>query len=140
MPANGNKCDWGTVALDLLLSCAALAVLLTSVLLAPAMLPDIPLCQFNQLTGLPCAGCGATRAFCAIGHGDFTAAWDYNPLSFILYAGTVALLVWPLVRRRIPGIEKRIVLSPWFGGTAVAVIALTLVFGVARMMGELSVR
>ncbi|MEI6971053.1 MAG: DUF2752 domain-containing protein [bacterium] len=132
--------DWGNGVLDIVLSGGAFGVLLISVLLAQGSLPAIPLCQFNLLTGLPCAGCGITRAFCAIGHGDFGAAWNYNPLAFILYPATLVLFLRPLLRRLRPALEGKVVLSPWFGRTTIVVIAMMWVFGVARMLGELSAR
>mgnify|MGYP002633433555 CR=1 FL=1 len=39
------------------------------------------LCLFRLVSGIPCAGCGMTRAFVAIGHGQVDAAMVYNPLS-----------------------------------------------------------
>jgi len=49
-------------------------------------LPGVPLCPFNALTGLPCPGCGMTRAFLALGRLDFAGAYASNPLSFPLAA------------------------------------------------------
>jgi hypothetical protein len=39
-----------------------------------------PVCQFHQLTGLNCPGCGATRALYALLHGDFSTAVRDNAL------------------------------------------------------------
>jgi hypothetical protein len=49
------------------------------------------LCLFRAVTGIPCAGCGMTRAFVAIGHGHPAAAFDYNPLS---PAAWLWMLIW----------------------------------------------
>jgi hypothetical protein len=40
-------------------------------------------CPFNLLTGLPCPGCGSTRAFLALMSGDLERAIAYNSLLFI---------------------------------------------------------
>src|SRR5688500_3927623 len=56
------------------------------------MLPlvDIPLpgvCTSQRWFGLDCPGCGLTRCFVSIGHGDLLAAWHFNPagiLGFVL--------------------------------------------------------
>jgi hypothetical protein len=72
----------------------AVSVLLASALLTPDGLPPVELCLFYRVTGLPCPSCGLTRAFCAISHGDWAAAWRFNPFAFPLYAGVVATPLW----------------------------------------------
>ena len=52
----------------------------------------IILCPFRALTGYPCPGCGMTRAFSAIAHGEPLTAVLYNPLSPLLFVA--GLLVW----------------------------------------------
>lgn len=53
-----------------------------------ALLPSggagIPVCLFHYLTGLPCPGCGLTRAFSSLLHGEGQAAFAYHPFAFIL--------------------------------------------------------
>jgi len=68
------------------------AVFAVSALWSPTDLPGFVFCPFRALTGLPCPGCGMTRAFCAIGHGDFASAIGFNPLAPFVFAG--ALLLW----------------------------------------------
>jgi hypothetical protein len=47
---------------------------------------QIPLtCMFRIVTGIPCPGCGLTRSFVAISHGDIRAAWEFNAMGPILY-------------------------------------------------------
>lgn len=46
-----------------------------------------PVCWFHQLTGHPCATCGATRAAFALFHGDLLGALRWNPLAFAIYCG-----------------------------------------------------
>jgi len=41
-------------------------------------------CPFKTLTGIPCPGCGMTRAILSITKGDFQEALNYNPFSFFL--------------------------------------------------------
>lgn len=41
-------------------------------------------CPFRFLFGLSCAGCGMTRAVAALLHGDFSLAWHFHPLVFLL--------------------------------------------------------
>lgn len=128
---------WGTVTLDIILAGGALVVLLVSFVLAPDRLPRIPICPFMCLTGLPCAGCGITRAFCAIGHGDYGEAWNYNPFAFIFYALTIAFAFYPLTRRLWPDLHRRLLLSRWAGSGVLLLFATMLIFGAARIVGML---
>ena len=68
------------------------AVFAVSAAWRPSELPGVVLCPFRAVTGLPCPGCGMTRAFCSIGHGDLAAAFGYNALGPLVFAA--ALLVW----------------------------------------------
>ena len=68
------------------------AVFAVSALWSPSELPGVVLCPFRALTGLPCPGCGMTRAFCALGHGDLSGAFGYNALAPFVFAA--ALLLW----------------------------------------------
>lgn len=58
-----------------------------------------PRCQFHELTGLNCPGCGATRAAHALLHGDFLAAMRDNVLFVVLLPLFVMLaavkVFWP---------------------------------------------
>src|SRR4029077_1010888 len=49
-----------------------------------------PVCWFHQLTGHPCATCGATRAAIAFLHGNLLGAIRWNPLAFAIYCGIAA--------------------------------------------------
>ena len=57
-------------------------------------------CSFRRMTGQPCPGCGLTRSFISIAHGDLGAAWRFNPsgiLLFVLLAGQIpyrAVQIW----------------------------------------------
>lgn len=42
-----------------------------------------PVCLFRNL-GLPCYGCGMTRALYSLLHGDLGAAWEYNSLVIVV--------------------------------------------------------
>ena len=45
----------------------------------------VDLCVFHATTGLPCPGCGISRAISAISQGDFSAAAGLNPFAFIAW-------------------------------------------------------
>jgi Protein of unknown function (DUF2752) len=58
----------------------------TQVFLPVLRVPLPELCMTRRLTGLDCPGCGMTRSFIALAHGDLAAAWSYNPAGLWLFA------------------------------------------------------
>ena len=52
-----------------------------------------PGCPLLDLTGFACPGCGLTRAFHALFHGDFLIALDFNALLPIFAVSFVYLLI-----------------------------------------------
>ena len=50
------------------------------------------LCIHYLITGKQCYGCGITRAIQHLIHGEFTKAWQFNKLSFIVFA--LLLYLW----------------------------------------------
>jgi hypothetical protein len=72
----------GVMILSLLLSVREERQVLIPLLGTP--LPE--LCMTKRWTGLGCPGCGMTRSFISLGHGDLRAAWHYNPAGPMLFA------------------------------------------------------
>lgn len=84
---------------------AVLALAAAVIVLAVALQPsdaavslfgwDVPaLCTFRRLTGHPCPGCGLTRSFAFLAHGQVLDAFRMNPLGPFAFAATVAQLPW----------------------------------------------
>jgi hypothetical protein len=93
-----------TVILGLCIGVLLLSAILsvrgsTQVVLPLFNLPLPELCMLKRYTGLSCPGCGLTRCFIAIAHGDLTAALAYNPAGVILFV-MVAIQI-PLRSRQI---------------------------------------
>jgi len=68
------------------------------------------LCTAKRVFGVPCPGCGLTRSFVSISHGQFGRAWSFNPASFLLYPFVFAQIPWNamqfwLIRRRGYGVQ-----------------------------------
>ncbi len=59
----------------------AFALLAAALLLA---LSGTPLCPTALVLGVPCPGCGLTRATLALAHGDLRAALGFHPLAPLL--------------------------------------------------------
>jgi hypothetical protein len=62
-----------------------------------------PVCPLYRLTGLACPGCGLTRGFHALFHGDLLGALDYNAL-IPLYALFFGYLTISLALTTIRGV------------------------------------
>ncbi|MCB9763241.1 MAG: DUF2752 domain-containing protein [Alphaproteobacteria bacterium] len=63
--------------------------------------PIPPLCVIRRLTGYRCPGCGLTRAFVFMGHGDPLSALRMNlmgPLMWVLVAAQVPYRAKQLMR------------------------------------------
>jgi hypothetical protein len=43
------------------------------------------LCYFRRTLGIDCPGCGLTRSFIALAHGNLARAWHYNPAGILLF-------------------------------------------------------
>jgi hypothetical protein len=65
-----------------------------------------PVCPLYSLTGFACPGCGLTRGFHALFHGDVLGALDYNAMlpffTALIGFGFVSLVYFAARGRRIP--------------------------------------
>ena len=72
----------------------------------PASAGFFPVCPLYSLTGLACPGCGLTRGFHALFHGDILAALDYNALlpffAILIGFGFLSLVYFTFRGRKIP--------------------------------------
>ena len=74
----------------------------------------LPTCVWKRATGLPCAGCGGTRAACLLLHGRFGDALAMNPaavlaviLAVLLSVYSVAVLTFRAEPLRLPLIPAK---------------------------------
>ena len=112
-----RKKEMLTLGLLLVLGAAACVVLL----LAPPGSPKskwLPKCMFYQWTGLYCPGCGATRAFSALLHGDIKTSLHDNLLLIPGGLMLILLIVKPNLSLKRP--------------VAVAIAAIVIGFAVLR--------
>lgn len=54
-------------------------------------------CPFLAVTGYPCLTCGATRCAIALGHGNFSTAWLWNPLALVALCSVVMFDVYAAI-------------------------------------------
>src|SRR4051794_26787095 len=76
-----------------------------------------PPCLFHLVTGIPCPGCGSTRAILQLVQGHVAAALFFNPLAtlaafllavYCVYAALVLVFGWPRLRLSVPGLWGRL--------------------------------
>lgn len=83
----------------------------------PAPGSENTVCLMRRLSGLPCPGCGMTRAFAHLAKGEWSAAASDHLLAFVIAAELgCAWLLWgaALIRRRpvrMPAGFERLVLA-----------------------------
>ena len=107
---------------------------------ALAVLLDAPLCPSAALLGIPCPGCGLTRATLALLRGDLHAAFHFHPLVFVLsplFIGLLASALVDYVRGPIQRAPRRSWNTPWLGRGLWLLLALMLGVWVARFFGAL---
>lgn len=62
----------------------------------------MPRCPVYHLTGLKCPGCGTQRALHALLHGDFAAAWGFNPALILSIPLLLLIALSAAMRERAP--------------------------------------
>jgi len=88
-----------------------------------------PLCPLYSLTGFACPGCGLTRGFHALFHGDVLTALDYNAL-IPFFGAFLGFLFLSMVLVAVRG--RRLTLGKFNGSLLWTFLALLLVFGIVR--------
>jgi hypothetical protein len=102
----------------------------------------VTICPFRRLSGLSCFGCGMTRAWTSLLHGDFVAALQFHPFAPVLFVG---LGVWAAISavealrgrtvewRRLPGWKR--IEKPALVGALVFVVVFGLIRASLEFLG-----
>ena len=77
--SNGRRAERRRLALAIALSCVFATI---AVITAVYQISSGFRCVFLALSGLPCPGCGLTRAWLSLFSGSLTEAFTYHPLFF----------------------------------------------------------
>lgn len=83
------------------------------------------ICPFKQVTGLPCPGCGATRAAYQLMHGNLNAAIQFNALAvFVIFPLMLgAYLAWAIPKFGGPQFIK-LRMPNWLAWSLLGVLAV----------------
>lgn len=92
------------------------------------------LCMMKVMSGFPCAGCGMTRSFISLGHGDLMASWNYNPGGIVLFALIAFQIPYRILQLR--RMKLHLPKLNW-GLGMVAVLILAVALGYARWLAQL---
>jgi hypothetical protein len=99
----------------------------TRVLLPVVGTPLPELCMMKRWSGVGCPGCGMTRCFISLGHGDLAAAWSYNPAGLWFFAIVLfqipyrAVQLWR-IRRGLPELR-----TGWLAQIALGLLGVAMV-------------
>ena len=88
-----------------------------------------PVCIFHQVTGWECPGCGGLRASYQLMHGNFAAAWRFNPLVVLLAPVSAWIIARELIRETTGKVLPGRLTQPLF---AWALVPTVILFGVLR--------
>lgn len=112
------------------------AMFLLTMAWRPADEPSYILCPFRSLTGLLCPGCGMTRAFCALGHGELGRAMHFNALSPFLYLSFMVVWVGAAATLlNLPKLQNAVMRLRPGPSFSLAILAAVLVWWIARLVG-----
>lgn len=99
---------------------------MTGIVPAERMVRSVPVfCPFEALTGIPCPGCGMTRAMLSLIKGDVGNAAAYNPFCFfIVFMVVASVLPSRWLAKTPPAVKK---LLPYF---YISVLVIVIAFWV----------
>ncbi len=119
------------------------AMLVIGWFLAPGSLSSatgtkVIVCPFRNLTGLPCPGCGMSRAFHHVLHGRIVEAVRMNALVPVVFVSVMVELLNSIVaiaRRGRPLFDWTTIFDrPWARAAAYAFIAIAFAYDIVRIV------
>jgi len=94
----------------------------------------MPFCPLASVFGVPCPGCGLTRATLALAHGDLEHALELHPLVFVL----APLFVWAMSSAALSYVRGPRPARPmrrWLASRTVTVLASLLMLATLGVWG-----
>ncbi len=81
------------------------------------------MCGSRALLGVECPGCGLTRSFVALAHGEVRRSLEFHRIGWLMFAAVVGQLVyrpWALYELRTKIVERR--WPTWFGSLLISAL------------------
>ena len=94
----------------------------------------LPFCPLASVIGVPCPGCGLTRATLALAHGDLQHALELHPLVFVL----APLFIWAMANAAIGYVRGPRSAQPvrvWIASRTVTALASLLMLATLGVWG-----
>jgi Protein of unknown function (DUF2752) len=85
-----------------------------------AVLP--PMCLTHELTGVDCPGCGLTRSFVHLAHGDWWESWHVHHLGWLLAAAVVLQVPYRVYCLRAGRQALPAWVGTWFGYVTIGLL------------------
>lgn len=98
------------------------------------VLARLPFCPLAAVAGIPCPGCGLTRATLALAHGDLRQALALHPLVFVLAPLFVAA-VSSAALNYVRGPGPRNPPNPWFASRSASLLGTALLVATLGVWG-----
>ena len=93
-------------------------------------------CVFAELTGLPCPGCGITRATVALVQGDWRTSWAFHPFAgFFVLAGMLVAAGGLLPYSLAEGLATKVEVFEQRTKLPAIILVAVVCFGLLRMLG-----
>jgi hypothetical protein len=89
-------------------------------------------CLFRKITHIPCPSCGSTRSVGALLNGEFTGAFYYNPLGYLILILMILLPAWiiyDIIRRKESFIRSYKMIESLFKKRYIAIPFILLILG-----------
>ncbi len=103
-------------------------------MLALILLARVPFCPLAGIFGIPCPGCGLSRATLALLHGNVRQALRLHPLVLIL-GPLFAFSVGAAAARYVRGPRARTAPSAWLASRTATVLAYALLLSTLSVWG-----
>lgn len=95
-------------------------------------------CFLHEVAGIDCPGCGLTRSFVSLAHGEWQKAWQFHPAGPLLFVFVGLQIPFRAIQlwRLQGGLEP--LDSPWLYAPLWGILGVMLVQWLARLAGWLS--
>lgn len=90
-------------------------------------------CTSRRLLGIDCPGCGMTRAFISISHGQVARAWQLNPASIVVYLFVAVQIPWHAIQIWRLRNHRRPIQWNWVYLTPIAVVVALMISWVWKL-------